>query len=98
MLESWTVGMPVSVSGRASSREASPPAKGPIDASTASEVEREVALKMGVDPSAVQLYLQARGLERVRRKVAGINRYYYRFCFTIGGLKSQSASYVRLGG
>ena len=74
------------------------PAKGPTEASSASEVEREVALKMGVDPSAVQLYLQARGLERVRRKVAGINRYFYRFCFTIGGLKSQSASYVRLGG
>ena len=53
---------------------------------------------MGIERAGAQLFLQARGFQRVRRKVTGVNRYYYQFYFTLGGVKAQSASYVRLCG
>ena len=51
---------------------------------------------MGVEPAAVQLYLQGKGFEKVRCKTRGRNVYFYRFNFIVGGMKTLIPSYVRL--
>jgi hypothetical protein len=73
------------------------PARGPSDATPACEVEEAVAREMAMDRAAVSLWLQSRGFERARSKGPGRrNVHFYRYNFTIGGLKALSAHYVRL--
>jgi hypothetical protein len=72
------------------------PAKGPVEATPASEVDRTVSKMMGVEPPAVQLYLQGKGFERMRTRTRGRNDYFYRYNFIVGGMKSLTPSYVRL--
>ena len=72
------------------------PTRGPVEATPAPELDSAVSRTMGVDPAAVQLYLQGNGFERVRRKTRGRNIYFYRYNFVVGGQKTLTPSYVRL--
>jgi hypothetical protein len=72
------------------------PAKGPVEATPASDLDSTVSKSMGVEPAAVQLYLQGKGFEKVRCKTRGRNVYFYRFNFIVGGMKTLIPSYVRL--
>jgi hypothetical protein len=72
------------------------PAKGPVEATPASDLDSTVSKSMGVEPAAVQLYLQGKGFEKVRCKTRGRNVYFYRFNFIVGGMKTLTPSYVRL--
>ena len=72
------------------------PAKGPTDATPAAELESAVSRSMGVEPAAVQLYLQGKGFERVRSKARGRHEYFFRYNFIIGGMKALTPSYVKL--
>jgi hypothetical protein len=60
------------------------PAKGPVEATPAHELDIAVSRMMGVEPAAVQLYLQGKGFERVRTRTRGRNDYFYRFNFIVG--------------
>jgi hypothetical protein len=74
------------------------PAKGPSDATPACDVEDAVAREMAIDRAAVGLWLQGRGFERARSKAGPSRRnmHFYRFNFTVGGVKSLSPHYVRV--
>jgi hypothetical protein len=74
------------------------PAKGPSEASTAKELEDAVAGELGIERAGAGLWLQGRGFERVRSKASRTARhdFYYRFCFTIGGMKALMSQYVKL--
>jgi hypothetical protein len=72
------------------------PAKGPSEATSAPELDGTVSKMMGVEPAAVQLYLQGKGFEKVRSKARGRHEYFYRYNFTIGGMKTLTPSYVKL--
>ena len=72
------------------------PAKGPSEATPASELDSAVSRSMGVEPSAVQLYLQGKGFERARSKARGRHEYFYRYNFIVGGMKALTPSYVKL--
>jgi hypothetical protein len=72
------------------------PAKGPSEATPASELDSAVSRMMGVEPAAVQLYLQGKGFERARSKARGRHEYFYRYNFIIGGQKTLTPSYVKL--
>jgi hypothetical protein len=72
------------------------PARGPVEATPAPELDSAVSRMMGVDAAAVQLYLQGKGFERVRCKTRGRNIYFYRHNFIVGGMKALTPSYVRL--
>jgi hypothetical protein len=75
-------------------------AKGPSDASLAVDIEKAVATALAIDANAVGLWLQARGFERTRTTVGGrkdrTNAYFYRFNFSVNGIKSLAPLYVRL--
>jgi hypothetical protein len=75
------------------------PARGPSEATVASEIEEAVAGELAVDRAASALWLQGRGFERTRARCAGRGSrqtYYYRFCFTVAGVKALSPHYVKL--
>ena len=72
------------------------PAKGPTDATPAAELDSAVSRSMGVEPAAVQLYLQGNGFERVRSKARGRAEYFFRYNFIIAGMKALTPSYVKL--
>ena len=73
------------------------PARGPSDATPACEVEEAVAREMAMDRAAVSSWLQSRGFERARSKGPGRrNMHFYRYNFTVGGVKALSPHYVRL--
>ena len=48
------------------------------------------------DRAAAQLFLQGRGWERVRRKLRGLNTYFYRYFPTVEGAKVLVPLYVSL--
>jgi hypothetical protein len=72
------------------------PAKGPADAATAEDIEKQVANRLGVDRVAAQLLLQGRGFERVRSKAQGRNVYFYRYNFSVCGAKVLKPLYVKM--
>ena len=72
------------------------PAEGPTETTPAAEIDIAVSRSMGVEPAAVQLYLQGKGLERVSSRARGRNEYFYRFNFIVGGMKALVPSYVKL--
>ena len=74
------------------------PARGPTEASAAGELEAAVVRHMGIERAGAQLFLQARGFQRVRRVVKGRNVYVYKYCFVVNGAKALAPLYVRLGG
>ena len=51
---------------------------------------------MGVEPAAVQLYLQGKGFERIRSRARGRNEYFFRYNFIVGGMKTLTPAYVKL--
>jgi hypothetical protein len=75
-------------------------AKGPSDATLAADIEKAVATALAIDINAVGLWLQARGFEKIRRHVGGRNErgnaYFYRYNFTVNGVKGLAPLYVRL--
>jgi hypothetical protein len=73
------------------------PAKGPADAATAEDIEKQVANRLGVDRVAAQLLLQGRGFERIRSKAQGRNVYFYRYNFSVCGAKVLKPLYVKTG-
>jgi hypothetical protein len=75
------------------------PAKGPSEASLASEIEDAVAQELGIDRASSTLWLQSRGFEKARGWTNGRNsrrEYFYRFRFTLQGTKSLTTHYVSL--
>jgi hypothetical protein len=74
------------------------PARGPTEASAAGEVDAAVVRQMGIERAGAQLFLQARGFQRVRRVVKSRNVYVYKYCFVVNGAKALAPLYVKLGG
>ena len=72
------------------------PAKGPTEATPAAEIDIVVSRSMGVEPAAVQLYMQGKGFERIRSRARGRNEYFFRYNFIVGGMKTLTPSYVKL--
>jgi hypothetical protein len=72
------------------------PAKGPTEATPAAEIDTVVSRSMGVEPAAVQLYLQGKGFERIRSRAHGRNEYFFRYNFIVGGMKTLTPAYVKL--
>ena len=72
------------------------PAKVPTEATSAAVLDRAVSRTMGVEPAAVQLYLQGKGLEKVRSKARRRNEHCSRYNFIVGGMKARTPSHVRL--
>jgi hypothetical protein len=72
------------------------PAKGPTEATPAAEIDIVVSRSMGVEPAAVQLYLQGKGFERIRSRARGRNEYFFRYNFIVGGMKTLTPAYVKL--
>ena len=71
------------------------PVRGPSEATPAQEIE-EVVGKAVCDRAGAQLFLQGRGWERVRRKLRGLNTYFYRYFPTVDGAKVLMPLYVSL--
>ena len=71
------------------------PVRGPNEATPAQEIE-EVVGKAVCDRAGAQLFLQGRGWERVRRKMRGLNTYFYRYFPTVDGTKVLMPLYVSL--
>ena len=74
------------------------PARGPTEASAAGEVEAAVVRHMGIERAGAQLFLQARGFQRIRRVVQGRSAYVYKDCFVVNGTTALAPLYVRLRG
>ena len=72
------------------------PVQGPSDATTCARIEQEVATDLALERGTAALWLQGKGFERTRRKVGGRNDYFYRFCFTVNGVKSATSRFVLL--
>ena len=72
------------------------PGKGPADAATAEDIEKQVANRLGVDRVAVHLLLQGRGFERIRSKAQGRNVYFYRYNFNVSGAKVLKPLYEKI--
>ena len=65
------------------------PVRGPADASTKEEVDREAASTCGLNASETPIYLQGRGFSKVRRVRAFQNAYFYQYCFVVDGVKGK---------
>ena len=75
------------------------PAKGPSEATLASEVEEALSRELAIDRASAALWLQARGLERTKARCAGRGSrkgYFYKYCFTVAGVKALSPRYIKL--
>ena len=57
------------------------PARGPADATTKEEIDKEAAQTCGLSASETPIYLQGRWFSKVRRSRAHQNMYFYRYCF-----------------
>jgi hypothetical protein len=71
------------------------PVRGPCEATPAQEIEETVGRRV-CDRAAAQLFLQGHGWERVRRKVRGLNTYFYRYFPTVDGAKVLVPLYASL--
>jgi hypothetical protein len=75
------------------------PARGPSEATVASEIEEAVAVELAIDRAASALWLQAKGFEKTKARCAGRGSrkgYFLKYNFTIAGVKALSPHYVRL--
>ena len=51
---------------------------------------------IGFDIGRASIWLQGKGFEKKRSKAGGFNSYYYKYCFTIDGVKALHPHFVRL--
>ena len=65
------------------------PARGPSDASTKEEIDKEAAETCRLSASETPIYLQGRGFSKVRRVRAFQNVYFYQYCFAVDGVKGK---------
>ena len=65
------------------------PARGPSDATTKEEIDKAAAQTCQLSASETPIYLQGRGLSKVRRIRSFQNVYFYQYCFVVDGVKGK---------
>ena len=65
------------------------PARGPVEANTKQEIDKEAAEICGLSAAETPIYLQGRGFSKVRRVRAFQNIYFYQYCFVVDDAKGK---------
>ena len=65
------------------------PSRGPADANTKEEIDREAAETCGLSAAETPIYLQGRGFSKVRRVRGFQNVYFYQYCFAVDDVKGK---------